>query len=173
MAKRVRKAHKGTRPSTETIIPTPGFTVRGSAGRGRGLYTEDARRKGEELFVVEGRTHEASYDTAFDVGPTWFGAGPGRWVEPSESNLGRFINHACEPNACVVDFVHVVAARAIAAGEEITIDYALTEEDPFWSMECRCGAPSCCKTVRSAARFGKEPAAAPPQQARAAQPRAR
>lgn len=153
------KNHKpGTRPATETILPAPGFVVRGSAGRGRGLYTEVPRRAGEGLFVVEGQVHTGAYDDDAQVGPTWFGAGHQRWVEPAESNLGRFINHACEPNAAVRDFVHVVAARDIKEGEEITIDYALTEEDPFWSMECRCGAASCRRTIRPAAKFGASPA---------------
>lgn len=171
MAKRVRKAHMGSRPPTETIIPTPGFTVRGSAGRGRGLYTEIPRKAGEELFVVEGKVHEASYDADFDEGPTWFGAGPARWVEPSESNLGRFINHSCEPNARAVDFVRVVGARDIDPSEEITIDYALTEEDPYWSMECRCGTPTCRAIIKSGAQFGTPPEPVP--QGAAAHSRAR
>lgn len=147
---------KGGRPSTETILTQPTFSVKSSAGRGRGLYTNTPRSEGEELFTVEGQVHAAAYDADFEVGPTWFGAGPGRWVEPADSNLGRFINHSCEPNARVRDYVHVVAARPIGAGEELTIDYALTEEDPHWSMPCRCGAPTCRKTVRAAARFGPE-----------------
>lgn len=138
---------------TQTILPAPGFAVKSSSRRGRGLYTDVARAQGEELFVVEGKVHTMAYDADFEVGPTWFGAGPNRWVEPAESNLGRFINHSCEPNARVKDFVHVVAARPLAPGEEITIDYAETEEDPQWSMECRCGSPSCRHEVRSGARF--------------------
>ena len=151
-----RKAHRETRPVTETILPTPGFVVRGSAGRGRGLYTEIPRVEGEALFVVEGTEHASEYDSDFEVGPTWFGAGHGKWVEPAKSNLGRFINHSCEPNARVLNYLHVVAARKIAEGEEVTIDYATTEEDPNWSMECRCGAPHCRRTVRGGARFSEE-----------------
>ena len=157
MARGSRNHKGGARPATETILTAPGFAVRSSAGRGRGLYTDVPRRAGEPLFVVEGKVHTGAYDGDAQVGPTWFGAGHQRWVEPAESNLGRFINHACEPNARVEGFVHVVAAREIKEGEEITIDYAPTEEDPYWSMECRCGAPSCRRTIRPAARFGASP----------------
>src|SRR4029453_4593723 len=58
-------------------------------------------------------------------------------------------NHSCAPNARVVDRVTVVATRAIAAGEEITTDYALVTDDPGWSMRCACGAAQCRGTVRA------------------------
>ncbi len=39
----------------------------------------------------------------------------------------RFINHSDEPNACYYDDLSVVALRDIAAGEEITHDYACAD----------------------------------------------
>jgi hypothetical protein len=40
--------------------------------------------------------------------------------------------------------VIVVARRDIAAGEELTLDYALGSGNPQWSMEdCNCGSPLC------------------------------
>jgi hypothetical protein len=70
-------------------------------------------------------------------------------LEPAEPF--RFLNHSCEPNCEFVTsheeenpakapqlFVEVL--RAIAPGEELTIDYA-------WSWDvaipCLCGTPSC------------------------------
>ena len=51
-------------------------------------------------------------------------------------------NHSCEPNTGFHG-LNVIALRAIAKGEELTLDYAelLNEEsEPF---ECTCGAASC------------------------------
>ncbi len=130
------------------------LTVMETEGRGLGLFTKVARRPDEEIFVVEGTLHTGVYDDDFGLGPTWFGAGPGRWIEPADGNPGRLLNHSCEPNARIVDLVRVVAGRDIKAGEEVTIDYALTEEDPFWSMDCRCNARGCRGTIKASMRFG-------------------
>jgi len=52
-----------------------------------------------------------------------------------------YLNHACEPNA-IHSSSEVRARRAIAAGEEITIDYRLNAYDDgdIWKMTCDCGA---------------------------------
>lgn len=60
------------------------------------------------------------------------------------SNLGRYANHSCEPNARSVSVdgeIWLQARRAISKGEEITYDYGYTfRDDP---TACSCGAPSC------------------------------
>ncbi len=57
----------------------------------------------------------------------------------------RRVNHSCDPNAWV-RYVGLrgefVARRAIAAGEEITIDYAINLTGGS-SWPCRCGAARC------------------------------
>jgi hypothetical protein len=39
-----------------------------------------------------------------------------------------------------------VAMRDICAGEELTHDWAMTDDDDY-SIECNCGAPECRKTL--------------------------
>jgi SET domain-containing protein len=53
-----------------------------------------------------------------------------------------FINHSCEPNVGFAGNIVLVAMRDVAAGEELTTDYALFDDadDP---MTCNCGRPSC------------------------------
>ncbi|HJS77364.1 MAG TPA: hypothetical protein VJ778_08145, partial [Burkholderiales bacterium] len=48
-------------------------------------------------------------------------------------------------NVWLADEVTLVARRAIARAQELTIDYALFELDPAWSSrwQCRCRAASC------------------------------
>jgi uncharacterized protein len=53
-----------------------------------------------------------------------------------------FLNHSCEPNVGFAGNIVLVAMRDIAAGEELTTDYALFDDDDG-EMECRCGTASC------------------------------
>jgi SET domain-containing protein len=60
----------------------------------------------------------------------------------------RWINHSCDPNAEVEvghddgrrPWAHIVALRAVSAGEEINYDYAFTAEV---AEPCRCGSTLC------------------------------
>ncbi len=56
----------------------------------------------------------------------------------------RYTNHSCAPNArlCIRQGrVEFYALKAIAAGEEITVDYGPTHHEG--RLACRCGAPGC------------------------------
>ena len=56
----------------------------------------------------------------------------------------RYTNHSCRPNARLVirnGRVEFYARRAIAPGEEITVDYGETHHEG--RLACRCGAPGC------------------------------
>ncbi len=59
-----------------------------------------------------------------------------------------FINHSCNPNAGIRGQISLVAMRAIAAGEEITFDYAMADSSPYDEFACACGAANCRGTVR-------------------------
>jgi len=51
-------------------------------------------------------------------------------------------NHSCEPNTGFAG-LDVVALRDIAAGEELTIDYATFCDGHLVPFDCRCGSPRC------------------------------
>ncbi len=53
-----------------------------------------------------------------------------------------FINHCCEPNVGFAGNIVLVAMRPVLAGEELTTDYALFDDDDG-DMDCRCQAASC------------------------------
>jgi hypothetical protein len=57
-----------------------------------------------------------------------------------------FLNHSCEPNVGFAGNVVLVAMRDVAAGEELTTDYALFD-DTDATMNCTCGTPSCRGTI--------------------------
>ena len=53
-----------------------------------------------------------------------------------------YSNHSCDPNIGMRGEITFVAMRDIRAGEELTHDWAMTDDDDY-SVECKCGAPNC------------------------------
>src|SRR6201996_7746379 len=73
-----------------------------------------------------------------------------RWDDP-EPSLDENLNHSCDANAWLADATTLVARRAIAAGEEITLDqgtWNFDDEAYVWDRpHCSCGASSCRKVL--------------------------
>jgi hypothetical protein len=73
-----------------------------------------------------------------------FSIGP---VQDSEREGGMLCtNHSCAPNIGVQGQIVFVAMRDIAAGEELTHDWATTDDNDD-VMTCRCDAAGCRGTV--------------------------
>lgn len=78
---------------------------------------------------------------------------PGRWLIPRSD--ARYLNHSCDASCRFLPDGRVVASRAIAAGEELSIPYdwadrAAVERHPDhyfwderWTFQCRCGEAGC------------------------------
>jgi hypothetical protein len=88
---------------------------------------------------------EAIRDSAFPIAPGLFLAALAR--DEYDGVMMR-VNHSCEPNVGMGGSVLLVSMRDIAAGEELTIDYALFLGDPGFAMECRCGTAACRGVVK-------------------------
>jgi hypothetical protein len=56
-------------------------------------------------------------------------------------------NHGRDPNLWWVGPYTLAARRDIAAGEELTNDYATSTADPAFQMNCSCGTALCRRTV--------------------------
>lgn len=69
----------------------------------------------------------------------------GYFLCPTEKEGGRF-NHSCCPNIGFRGSIVVVAMRDIVAGEELVIDYGLSESG-IDAFKCRCGARACRKII--------------------------
>lgn len=56
----------------------------------------------------------------------------------------RYINHSCDPNTfmrCTATRAEFYARRAIAPGEELTVDYGYNQHEG--RLACRCGSANC------------------------------
>lgn len=56
-----------------------------------------------------------------------------------EDNVGRYINHSCQPS-CKIDGFNIVALKDLQPNDEITFDYTTNEKsplaNPFTCLNC-------------------------------------
>jgi len=116
---------------------------------GLGVYTLRALLAGARSLVIDGpeRVWRSVDDADALANPNWIGIGEHRWIDPT--GPARFLNHSCDANLAFREPREFMAIRDIEAGEELTFDYSLTEDEPLWQMACRCGARTCRGTVRA------------------------
>ena len=127
--------------------------VRESKIHGRGLFATADIAKNEIVAVkgghiVEGKTLREKI--APRLGPVEIQIDDDVFIAPvtdDERELSMlYLNHSCDPNLGVRGQITFVAMRDIRAGEELTHDWAMTDDDDY-SVECHCGAPHCRKNV--------------------------
>jgi hypothetical protein len=56
-------------------------------------------------------------------------------------------NHSCEPNLGWSDDHTLVTVRDVAAGEELTHDYATSTSDPSFVLMCHCETYRCRQVI--------------------------
>jgi SET domain-containing protein len=126
--------------------------VRPSAIQGRGLFAIAPIAKGEIVAVKGGHIvgRHALPELRRRLGPAEIQIAEDLYIAPvsEEEREGSMIfsNHSCEPNIGVSGQIVFVAMRAIVDGEELTHDWAMTDDDAE-SMACRCATASCRGTV--------------------------
>ena len=119
----------------------------GRAVTGLGLFA--ARPIVNNAYIVTYRgkriaTAEANRRERSPAGAKYMFEIDRRWTIDGSSrrNLGRYINHACAPNAKAVlrkGQIVFVALRAIAPGDEITLDYGEEYFELYIApVGCRC-----------------------------------
>jgi uncharacterized protein len=67
-------------------------------------------------------------------------------VLPGRQPIG-FGNHSCDPTLWHTAAFALSARRDIAAGEEVTVDYATQTAEPDFVLDCQCGSALCRGTV--------------------------
>ncbi|MDB5264591.1 MAG: protein-lysine N-methyltransferase [Parcubacteria group bacterium] len=114
---------------------TRNIYVKESSIEGRGIFASRNFKRGEIIFILKGKLkkwHVKDKSTAQE-GPNWVGVGKDTWIDPAYPFL--YMNHSCNPNMGIKGRVTFVALRNIKKGEEVTIDYSITEETLLWEME--------------------------------------
>jgi SET domain-containing protein len=96
--------------------------------------------RGEAISCTEGRRRAASLHRIMIVEISQRTA-----IDASTgTDAMRFTNHSCQANARLAIIggrIEFYAIRAIAPGEEITVNYGETHHKG--GLRCRCGAPNC------------------------------
>ena len=123
-----------------------------SAIEGSGLFAISDIGEGELVVVKGGHIFDRTTRDrlAATLGPAEIQIEADLFIGPmtAEERQGSmmFLNHSCDPNVGIKGQICFHTMRAIAAGEELTFDYA-TGDDDDWDMECACGSPRCRGTV--------------------------
>jgi len=126
--------------------------VKESAIDGRGLFAVAEIGKGEIVAVKGGYivSRQSLAELSSHLGPAEVQIADDLFICPvtEEEREGSMIfsNHSCNPNIGVRGQIIFVAMRDIAAGEELTHDWAMTDNDDE-STECCCGASNCRGTI--------------------------
>lgn len=118
--------------------------------QGKGIFAGENINKGDLIQYISGRRVRKLPRTkkeALSI-PTWFGLSRQFWMDPKDG-VFRFLNHSCAPNAAIRGTKSLVALHPIKEGDEVTIDYSITDADPLWEMSCKCGSVECRGIIRS------------------------
>jgi hypothetical protein len=150
----------GTTASTTNLLRmvrlsylSPKTEVRESKIHGRGLFAIAAIAK-DKIVAVKGG-HIVDRKTLREkitplLGPVEIQIDDDLFIAPvtdDERELSMlYLNHSCDPNLGVRGEITFVTIRDIRAGEELTHDWAMTDDDDY-SVECNCGAPDCRKIL--------------------------
>ena len=119
---------------------------------GRGLFAVKQIRKGEIVAIKGGHivTREQLKKHRRIIGDSYIQLEDDFFLAPlnpkEHDSVMMFLNHSCDPNVGVRGQITYVAMRDIDAGEELTLDYAMIDDDDA-SMECGCGKINCRKKV--------------------------
>jgi SET domain-containing protein len=131
---------------------SPKATVRDSPIHGRGLFAVEPIARGNIVAIKGGYIYDRARrdrlpptleSTEIPIADGFF-IGPRHEDERDGGML--FSNHSCDPNIGVQGQIVFVAMRDIHPGEELTHDWATTDDDAY-EMPCHCGAANCRRVI--------------------------
>ena len=125
---------------------------RESAIAGRGLFAEQDLEAGEVVAVKGGHILDRAAVEALpeELFQTEIQIADGLHLAattPQERDaVMLFLNHSCEPNVGFAGNIVLVTMTDVAAGDELTVDYAMFDIIGE-IMDCACGRPRCRGTI--------------------------
>ena len=120
----------------------PGVVYRPSRIDGLGLFAGAPLASGAEVIVYGGRIVDNS-ELANLVSYSAIAIDDTRSLLQRDDDPARLLNHSCRPNLHMTDRITAIAARDIADGEELTVDYAMLSVPGSWRLDCHCGSADC------------------------------
>ncbi|MCA1658362.1 MAG: SET domain-containing protein-lysine N-methyltransferase, partial [Verrucomicrobiaceae bacterium] len=144
--------HDGSSPSATLSYLSAKTIVKPSAIHGRGLFAQAEIKEGEVVAIKGGHiiSRALLQELQPRLGPAEIQIGEDLFICPvtEEEREGSMIfsNHSCDPNIGVRGQIVFVAMRNIHSGEELTHDWATTDDNDEVT-ECRCGAAQCRRTI--------------------------
>jgi hypothetical protein len=125
------------------------ITLKETQEFGKGIFASQNIKKDEHIFNFEGPKYHYGDELHYehwtqDLHDHAVQIAEHIWV--SNTGIGQYINHSCEPNCGIKNLTQVVAMRDIKIGEQLTYDYEMTENS-VWKMQCKCGTPRCRGTI--------------------------
>jgi len=136
-------------PKESWIDPRVG--IRSSPIAGRGSFAKESIKEGELVIRWGGGVvvSDEEFQRGFKQGKYQPETSihfdkDHKWVQLADdpNDADPFLNHSCDPNLWFAGGWPLVARRDIAAGEELTFDYATGETYPL-SGRCECGSRDC------------------------------
>src|SRR3981081_4142700 len=132
---------------------SPKTEVRESKIHGRGLFTTADIAKGEVVAVKGGHIVDRETlrrEITPKLGPVEIQIGDDLFIAPVTKEEREvwvlYSNHSCDANLGMRGEITFVAMRDIRAGEELTHDWCVTDDDDY-SVQCKCGAANCRGTL--------------------------
>lgn len=131
---------------------SPKTEVRESPIHGKGLFAKAPIAAGEIVAVKGGYIvgKQAWDDLEKELGSAEIQITEDLFMAPVRQDHREgsmlYINHSCDPNIGPQGQIVFAAMRDIAAGEELTHDWATTD-DLDYEITCKCGTPNCRRTI--------------------------
>ncbi len=128
---------------------SPKTEARGSPIHGRGLFAIANIAKDEIVAIKGGHIVSRDFlrrEITPRLGPVEIQIGDDLFIAPvtQEEREGSMLysNHSCDANLGMRGNIVFVAIRDIPAGDELTHDWCITDDDDY-SMQCKCGSQKC------------------------------
>ena len=127
--------------------------VRQSPIHGKGLFANTDIAKGEIVMIKGGHIVCRDFlerEVTPKLGPVEIQIGDDLFIAPvtADEREGSMLysNHSCDPNLGLRGNITFVALRDVEAGEELTHDWCMTDDD-IYETECTCGSTNCRRVL--------------------------
>ena len=135
--KNQQQMERPERKSLHNPTTNDNISILRSPVEGNGVFAKKRLNDGERIAFFEGdpTPHNTRHSLTLE----------GQNIEPTGEL--KHLNHSCDPNAYFLKR-WLIAGRDIKEGDEITIDYVLTEDSFSYPFPCNCRSENCRRHIQ-------------------------